>query len=332
MRSWHLYEEYTGPLGLGTLTDIVGAHYGPGVASAEANGWGQWLRADGQGIGMDRTVATGTGYIGQYPPELAKVYESLESCPDELLLFMHHVPYTYRLHSGKTVIQHVYDSHYEGAAGAAELYDDWATLRGHIDERRFEQVLALQQYQAGHAIVWRDAVTKWFQRISSIPDSKGRVGVYPGRTEAEAMQLDGYTPVDVTPWETASGGKAVTCKEARCSASLTISQAAGEYRVAIGFFDFHDGVSAYTLQLNGARIAQWTGNGDFPTNSINGSTATRYMVPQPVRFKPGDRLEIVGAPNGPEPAPLDYLSIVPAGEAEAATGAPKQIPQGAPLP
>ncbi len=51
---------------------------------------------------MDRTVATGTGYIGQYPPAVAAMYTSLKTCPDNLLLFMHHVPYTYRLHTGKT--------------------------------------------------------------------------------------------------------------------------------------------------------------------------------------------------------------------------------------
>ena len=48
-----------------------------------------------------------------------KVYESLGTCPDDLLLFLHHVPYTYVLHSGKTVIQYLYDSHYEGAEAAA---------------------------------------------------------------------------------------------------------------------------------------------------------------------------------------------------------------------
>ena len=69
LASWHIYEQYTGPLGLGTLTDILHSHYGPGIESAERNGWGQWIRADHDGVGMDRTVATGTGYIGQYPPE-----------------------------------------------------------------------------------------------------------------------------------------------------------------------------------------------------------------------------------------------------------------------
>ena len=324
MRSWHLYEDYTGPLGLGTLTDIVGAHYGPGIDSAESNGWGQWLRADHEGIGMDRTVATGTGYIGQYPPELAKTYESLATCPDDLLLFMHHVPYTHVLHSGKTVIQHVYDSHYEGAAGAAQLYVDWTTLKGRVDEERFDKVQGLLQYQAGHAIVWRDAVSNWFLRMSGIPDAKGRVGNYPDRVEAESMQLRGYTPVDVTPWETASGGKAVICKEAECAAETSFTGAAGKYRIAVEYFDFHDGASTFSLRLNGKELAHWTANNTLPTDKMNGSTSTRYLVPESVTLKPGDKLEIAGHPDGPEPAPLDYISIVPANDANPATGAPNQ--------
>ncbi len=154
---------------------------------------------------MDRTVATGTGYIGQYPPELAKVYESLESCPDSLLLFMHHVPYNYMLHNGKTLVQYVYDSHYEGAAVAGSYPSRWRTLHGLIDDQRYNETLALFEYEAGHAIVWRDAVTAWFQNISGIQDKLGRVGHYPDRIEAESMQADGYTTVAVTPWETGSG-------------------------------------------------------------------------------------------------------------------------------
>ena len=68
LSSWHIYENYTGPLGLQTLTNILGPHYGPAPQSQENNGWGQWIRATHTGVGMDRTVATGTGFIGQYPP------------------------------------------------------------------------------------------------------------------------------------------------------------------------------------------------------------------------------------------------------------------------
>ena len=76
--SWRTYENYTGPLGLQTLTDIVGNHYGVAVEASERNGWGQWHRADDKGVGMDRTAATGTGFIGQYAPAVSKVYESLD--------------------------------------------------------------------------------------------------------------------------------------------------------------------------------------------------------------------------------------------------------------
>src|SRR5262249_2843535 len=219
--SWPAYERYTGPLGAGTLTDIIGVHFGPGVESSERNGWGQWHRADEHGVGMDRTVATGTGYIGQYAPRVAALYESLATCPDELLLFMHHVPYTHRLHSGKTVIQHIYDSHYEGAAEAAALVARWRELENLIDRERYAAVLGRLDYQAGHAIVWRDAVTGWFARTSGIPDAKARIGRAEGRIEAESMTLDGFTAGAVTPWETASGGQAVACRRPACTAAHT---------------------------------------------------------------------------------------------------------------
>ena len=173
--SWRVYESYTGPLGAGTLTNITGNHYDPGPESSEENGWGQWHRADHQGIGMDRTVATGTGYIGQYPAEVQKLYEGLKDCPDDLLLFFHHVPYTYVLHSGKTVVQHVYDSHYEGAAQAAEFVSRWKVVEGHVDAERYADILKRFEYQAAQAVVWRDAICGWIYRMSGIGDAQGRI-------------------------------------------------------------------------------------------------------------------------------------------------------------
>ena len=186
LSSWHVYESYTGPLGVGTLTNITGNHYDPGPESSEENGWGQWHRADHQGIGMDRTIATGTGYIGQYPPPLQKLYESLATCPDNLLLFFHHVPYTYVLHSGKTVIQHIYDSHYEGADRARDFIAQWKTLDGHVDDERYRDILARLQYQAQQAIVWRDAICNWIYMLSGIPDDQGRVGKSSSHSSAKA--------------------------------------------------------------------------------------------------------------------------------------------------
>lgn len=174
--SWPVYESYTGPLGAGTLTNITGNHYDPGPESSEENGWGQWHRADHEGIGMDRTVATGTRYVGQYPPEVQKLYESLAACPDNLLLFFHHVPWTYVLHSGNTVVQHIYDSHYEGAERAHDFVARWQQLAGHMDEGRYRDILARFEFQAGEAVRWRDAICSWAYRVSGVPDQKSRVG------------------------------------------------------------------------------------------------------------------------------------------------------------
>ncbi|MGA1984438.1 MAG: alpha-glucuronidase family glycosyl hydrolase [Acidobacteriaceae bacterium] len=309
LESWHAYEQYTGPLGLGTLTDIIGVHYGPGIESAERNGWGQWIRADHEGVGMDRTVATGTGYIGQYPPQLAAKYESLATCPDELLLFMHHVPYTHVLHSGKTVIQHVYDSHYDGAATAATYATEWTKLKGLVDEERYQKTLDLFTYQAGHAILWRDAVSEWFLKMSGIPDRQGRVGHYPDRIEAESMQADGYKPVDVTPWETASGGKAVICSDAPvCSLTTRLSRPAGTYSIAVQYFDLNDGKSSYQLLLNGKPVASWKADRSLPSGKLDGHTSTRFTVPR-IHLAPGDTLTLRGTPDGAEPAPVDYIEI-----------------------
>ena len=238
LASWRTYENYTGPLGAQTLTDITGSHFGPNIESSEENGWGQWHRADEKGIGMDRTVATGTGYVGQYRPPVAKIYESLATTPDELVLFFHHVPYTYKLHSGKTVIQYIYDSHYDGAAEVAEFVDQWKSLQGHIDTQRFNDVLARLEYQAGHAIVWRDAICNYFLKKSGIADAQGRAGHFPNRIEAESMQLRGYNPVDVTPWENASQGRAIECAEPQgCGAGYKFTGKEGNYNIAILYFD-----------------------------------------------------------------------------------------------
>jgi alpha-glucuronidase len=176
LNSWNVYESYTGPLGAGTLTNITGNHYDPAPESSEKNGWGQWHRADHDGMGMDRTIASGTGFLGQYSPAVQKTYESLAACPDELLLFFHHVPYTYKLHSGKTVIQHIYDSHYDGAARAEDFLSQWKPLHGLMEDEHYQEGLAMFEYQAREASVWRDTICQWIYVLSGIPDQRGRVG------------------------------------------------------------------------------------------------------------------------------------------------------------
>jgi alpha-glucuronidase len=315
LASWKNYEDVTGPLGIGTLTDIIGVHYGPGVGSAEENGWGQWFRADHMGVGMDRTVATGTGYIGQYPKELAAVYESLKTCPDDLLLFLHHVQYVYRLHDGETVIQHMYDTHYAGAEAIAGYAPAWETLRGKVDGARFDEVLGLFRYQAGHAVVWRDAVNGWFLAESGIADARGRVGRHPERIEAEAMKSEGYTTVAVTPVETASGGKAVVCAQATgCSLSAPVGKT-GSMRVVVQYFDLRQGTASFELLVNGKPRATWKAEDELPPAQVDlkldGHTSTRF-VSAPMELKATDVVTLRGVPDGRDPAAVDYIALEPA--------------------
>ena len=311
LASWNVYESYTGPLGAGTLTNIVGTHYGPGVESSERNGWGQWHRADHDGVGMDRTIATGTGYTAQYSPEVGKMYESLQSTPDELLLFFHHVPYTYVLHSGKTVIQHIYDSHYEGAERAQQFVRDWERLKGHIDDDRYQAVLDRLEYQSGHAIVWRDAVSNWFMRVSGIPDTAGRVGHYPARVEAEVMQLNAYAPLDITPSETASKGKAVECtnRAQPCAAEFTFNGRAGSYDTDVQYCDMPRGEARYKLLADGNVVDEWTASDHFPARRLDGDASTRRRIT--LVLHSGEKIRIEGLPDGDDPAALDYVEIHP---------------------
>jgi alpha-glucuronidase len=310
--SWPAYENYTGPLGAGTLTDIIHVHFGPAVESSERNGWGQWHRADEKGIGMDRTVATGTGYIAQYRPEVARTYESTRTCPDELLLFMHHVPYTHVLRSGKSVIQHIYDTHYAGAGAAAGFVEKWKTLEGHVDEQRYREVLARLQYQAGHAIVWRDAVNGWFLRTSGIADATRRVGNGSRRVEAEAMTHSGYVVEDVTPWEAASGGKAIRCESATgaCAARFRHEGAAGWYDFGVQYFDRNNGVSRYSIRVAGQVVAEWSADDTLPSSKIDAHTSTRRTIGA-IALRPGDEVVIEASPGGEEGAPIDYVEVRP---------------------
>jgi alpha-glucuronidase len=323
MLSWPAYENYTGNLGIQTLTDILLGHYGPNPASQDGNPWGQWTRADEDSIGMDRTVWNGTGFAGQYPPEVAELYEHPETTPDNLLLWFHHVPYTYVLKSGKTVIQHFYDAHYAGAETAQTFPQLWQTLKGRkgIDKERYEHVLFRLTYQAGHAIVWRDSICNFYFNKSGIPDELGRVGNYKYRIEAEAMQLDGYVPYDVSPFEAASGTKAVVTKTNSTVGTVSAvlkDLKTGLYDVAVNYYDQAIGNSTWDLYIDRTHVGRWKGDleyilGRAPSPYIDGQTAARVTFPK-VQIKKGSVLKIVGRPDGEEPAPLDYVSIFPHGK------------------
>lgn len=171
--SWRTYENYTAPLGVGWMVEPH-LHYGPNIDGYEYSVWGTYHFADRDGIGVDRTVKTGTGYAGQYFSPNSDNYESIETCPDELLLFFHHVPYTHTLHSGETVIQHIYSTHFAGVEQVEEMRKKWLELEGKVDQISFANVRERFERQLRNAMEWRDRINTYFYRKSGIPDNQNR--------------------------------------------------------------------------------------------------------------------------------------------------------------
>lgn len=172
MMSWPTYEKYTAPLGIGWMVN-PGHHYGPNVDGYEYDRWGTYHRADWKGLGVDRS-SKGTGYATQYNEPLSSMYESIETCPEELLLFFHYVPYTHQLSTGKTVIQHIYDTHFEGVEEVAEMFDLIKEIQDRIDPEVYKRIAARMEHQLEHAKEWRDVINSYFYRKSGIEDAKGR--------------------------------------------------------------------------------------------------------------------------------------------------------------
>lgn len=172
MNSWKAYEMYNAPLGIGWMVN-PNYHYGPNVDGYEYDRWGTYHRADHVGIGVDRSHH-GTGYAGLYREPNASMYDSPQRCPDELLLFFHHMPYNHRLQSGKTVIQHIYDTHFEGVELVDEMVKRFESLEGKLPDKAYRRMLERFRHQKEHAREWRDQINTYFYRKSGIADEKGR--------------------------------------------------------------------------------------------------------------------------------------------------------------
>ena len=172
MMSWPAYEKYTAPLGIGWMV-VPGVHYGPDPDGYEYSQWGTYHKATAQAIGVERN-STGTGYAQLYFEPNASMYERPETTPDELLLFFHRVPYDYVLKSGKTVIQHIYDTHFEGVSDVEEMLRLFEELKGRIDEDAYERMIGRFRHQLEHSREWRDVVNSYFYRKTLIEDPKGR--------------------------------------------------------------------------------------------------------------------------------------------------------------
>ncbi len=172
LMSWKTYEKYTAPLGVGFMV-TPHYHYGPNVDGYEYSKWGTYHRADHFGIGVDRSKK-GTGYASLYNSPLSDLYEDVDTCPDELLLFFHHVSYKHRLHSGSSVIQHIYDTHFEGVEDVKRRIVMWKELERKLPSKEFYRVESCLEKQLDNAKEWCDQINSYFYRKSAVSDEKGR--------------------------------------------------------------------------------------------------------------------------------------------------------------
>ncbi|MBR6185697.1 MAG: alpha-glucuronidase [Clostridia bacterium] len=171
LSSREIYEKYTAPLGLCWMVS-PNQHYGPSPYGYEFQAWGTYNRADRNAVGIDRTEK-GTGYVTQYPPQWRALYESPDTCPDNLLLFFHRLPYGHRMRDGRTLIQRIYDDHFEGCAQAEQMAETLNGLIGLPEPDRAE-AQSRMQLQLRNAREWRDIINTFFHRFSGAPDQRGR--------------------------------------------------------------------------------------------------------------------------------------------------------------
>lgn len=177
LSSRETYEMYTSPLGIGWMVK-PNHHYGPDVNGYEYDLWGTYHFSDRNGLGVDRTSATGTGYTRQYSDALYEMYEDVNTCPEELLLFFHHLPYSHRLKSGTSLIQHIYNTHFEGYDRALAYSEEWKRFEGLIPQEDYANVQARLVEQLRSAREWRDQINTYYYRMSGVKDEGNRV-IYP---------------------------------------------------------------------------------------------------------------------------------------------------------
>lgn len=192
--------DYSMPLGLHHIM-ATESHFGPGPwAKASRPDWtpAYYHRADASGLGADRTAA-GTNALAQYAPEIAKAWGATATCPEELLLWFHHVPWDYRMRSGRIFWDELCLRYQRGVDGVRGLRRDWDSLAGLVDAERFTHVQALLRRQESDACDWRDACILYFQQFS------GRAA--PSGVDPPGHPLDYYESVRLHYMPGAPGAK-----------------------------------------------------------------------------------------------------------------------------
>ena len=165
---------YMMPLGLHHIFKFD-HHYGPEPDGFIASYPQEWCpvyyhKADAQGVGFDRS-SKGTDAVGQYPEPYRSLYDNIETCPEEYLLWFHHVPWTYKMKSGSTLWQELCMKYNMGVAMVEVYRDFWHTsakqyMKGH--EQEWQHTDSLLNVQLENAKEWRNTCLKYFQTFSKM--------------------------------------------------------------------------------------------------------------------------------------------------------------------
>ncbi len=190
---------YMMPLGLHHLFD-TGHHHGPGpwVDDLERPEWNPayYHQADRDGIGFDRSPR-GSNAVGQYAAPLARAWGEPATTPDNLLLWFHHLPWGYRMASGKTLWESMVANYDQGVAEAKALAARWEKLEGAIDPRRYAETAELLAVQAREAKWWRDACLAYFSDVNDLE--------FPASAEAPPLTVAQYRAI-AFPYAPGRGG------------------------------------------------------------------------------------------------------------------------------
>ena len=171
LQSHETLVNYMTPLG---LTHIMynGHHYGPMPWGNTLNrpDWNPvyYHKADSIGIGFNRT-STGTNALAQYSSEVQSQYDNIDKCPEDYLLWFHHVPWKHKMRSGRTLWDELCYKYYMGVDSIKAIQQQWSTMRKYIDPERFDHVRQLLNIQVKDAIWWRNACLLYFQTFSKMP-------------------------------------------------------------------------------------------------------------------------------------------------------------------
>ena len=162
--------KYEMPLGLHHCFSGAG-HYGPGPWDRSSRpDWepAYYHKAAADGIGFNRTT-TGSNNVSQYNEPLRSLYNSVETCPDNLILWFHHLPWDYKMKSGRTLWNELCYTFEEGIQEARGFIKTWESVEKYVDPYRYGQVHDKLIRQAKDAIWWRDALMLYFQTYSNMP-------------------------------------------------------------------------------------------------------------------------------------------------------------------